>query len=101
MRAQGKTAKALANLPDGSIYIVHTPAMVAYCRRLLVHLERKPDAIRFHTLDHIDRLHGIPRSTTFMIDHAVYEWGIMSAKERDLARIYGRHFMLPPVAALP
>ena len=72
-RQSGRTARALTELPDGSIYLVHDMKFADYCRRLLRHLGRNPDAISFASPHNFHRFEGA-RFAALQADHAY--WGL-------------------------
>ncbi len=97
MKGTGKTAAALSALPDGSIYIVGFAADIRYCRRLLAHLGRSPDCLHIISLGQLPgRARGYPRSTILDVDHAVFEWGMATANQRNWLKILQQRHTLPP-----
>ena len=66
--------RALAALPDGSLYLVHKQAVGDYCRRLRQDAGREPrKAIRFVSPPQVERLQGLPTATRWDVDHAFFD----------------------------
>lgn len=91
-RRIGRTARALATLPDGSLYLVHSMILAEHCRHLLRSMGRRADAVRiiapcptFH------RLHGLPRDTRWAVDHAF--WGYV--RNHDFGAVHELRQLFP------
>lgn len=70
-RGSGRTTRQLAALPDGGVYLVprHHP-FVGYCKAILRHLGRSPNAITFVTSDLARQSIFGRRIAAWDVDHA-------------------------------
>jgi hypothetical protein len=101
-RRSGRTSKALAALPDGSIYIVTHEAQRRHCQRLMQDAGRRQQALHIVTLDEMrrgDKLRGLPRTTVLDVDHFVFESGMCSAgsEMREHLRMWQQRYSVPRV----
>jgi hypothetical protein len=72
-RGSGRTTCQLAALPDGSWYLVAHRRQAEYCERLLRHIGRDPNSIKFATPDLAEAHVWGRRPTEWDIDHAYFD----------------------------
>lgn len=68
-RGTGRTARQLAGLPDGSVYVVAHESEARHCEALLAESGRTSNALRFITLAGVQNLLGLPRNIIVELDH--------------------------------
>ena len=75
-RGSGRTARQLAALPDGSVYVVCHEQEVAHCKHLLRHILGRPsDCLRLVSLGEgearYQHLRGLGPATVYDVNHWV------------------------------
>lgn len=91
-RRSGRTMRALAALPDGSIYLIHNMVLAQHCRNLLRAMGRRPNAIRFVAgRSNFQRLEGLPIETRWAVDHAF--WGYV--RDHDFRAVHELRQLFP------
>lgn len=81
-RQSGRTWRQLAELPDGSIYLVSSGKMQAYCEQLLSRMGRGRRSIQFATPDNFNRFLGAI-APALAVDHAYWEITGSSQRARE------------------
>lgn len=81
-RGSGRTARQLAALPDGSIFVVPNMKMAGYCQGLLRWIGRAPTAIQFVTPQNYHRFEGAS-APAIDVDHAYWDVTGASVRARE------------------
>lgn len=71
-RRSGRTARQLAALPDGAVFLVHSSAMASYCRGLMHDAGRTLGSIIFATPTNFRSIAGA-RFPAMDVDHAFFD----------------------------
>lgn len=75
VRGSGRTYRALENLPDGGLFIVHSGDMRRYAQDQLVKMDRRSDAVKILVAGSraiFEQLKGF-QDRPVAVDHAVWE----------------------------
>lgn len=81
-RQSGRTWRQMAELPDGSIYLVPSGKIAAYCERLLFKMGRSRNSIQFATPDNFNRFLGAI-APAVGVDHAYWEVTGASSRAKE------------------
>jgi hypothetical protein len=79
-RGSGRTARQLAALPDGAVYLVHSQQLADYCKGILRSAGRRISTVTFATPGNFRSFEGA-RFTALDVDHAYFE--LASARGRE------------------